>query len=149
MKAGRNGLFIGLIAAWISVSGCGIQSTIFGAFRAIRVEVLNDTGFTVDTDLRYSEDDTLFDALLADRLDVGRLLPGEAFQIDFDCDALGLIRLAEGSQEIPLLSDPDVDTPIFQRGDDYDCGDTIEFRFVGDGDDFDVIVTVNGLVVRG
>jgi hypothetical protein len=34
-----------------------------------------------------------------------------------------------------------------ERGEEYDCGDRIEFQFIGTADTFGVVVAVNGLVV--
>ena len=38
-------------------------------------------------------------------------------------------------------------TRVLKRDEDYDCGDTIQFHFIKNGDAFGVIVSINGRVV--
>ncbi len=147
--------------ALFSIGGCpsGLQDAVIGALGnlgssgGIVVEVYNDTNFTVDPHIRYDESDNSFDAFLAgvfggDELATGRLAAGEYISFRFDCDELGLV-FSDGAEQRDIFgafADARV-TEILRRDKEFDCGDTIVFQFIGDGDGFGVVVSVNGLIV--
>ena len=151
---------IGLAALLVSqMGGCpsslnGIVDTLLGSSGSITVVVENDTNFDVLPDMRIDDDDSGFNAFLAgvfggQELVTGRLAPGEFVNFNFDCDQLGLIYVAgaEQSDLFGAFSDSG-SSSILRRDHDYDCGDSIVFQFLGDGDAaFGVVVSVNGLVV--
>jgi hypothetical protein len=118
-------------------------------FNNVRVVLINDTDFDVYPDIDYDDDSSwLADWFPAETLSVGRLEPGETATYNFDCDELGSLASDESDQEIPLFGTYTADASrTLKRDDDYGCGDTIRFRFVGEGDDFGVVVSVNLRVV--
>ncbi len=136
------------IALYALVGGCGFGG-LLPLFNSVIVEVVNDTSFDIAPNIVY-DDDTGFlaGAFPAEELATGLVAPGEIVSFNFDCDALGLIFSAQAEQLIP----PDIsvfagDSSTVERDDDFQCGDVIRFIFVGDGDDFDVLVSINGQIV--
>jgi hypothetical protein len=123
------------------------------ASNVVTVEVWNDTDFEVEPRIRYDDDTGFWGQLFsaASELATGTLGSGEfpeAFQLA--CDHVGVLYADEPGQ-FP----PGEDVPIGQadrtrtliRGEDFDCGDTIRFQFVGSGSSFGVRVSVNGVIV--
>ncbi len=117
----------------------------------VRVEIFNDTDFEVVPRIKFDDDNNFFARLIpAEELDLGALAPGESIQLDMACDKVGLIFSDEAGQFVPDEDDPIAqadETRRLIRGDDYHCGDTILFHFLGNGDDFGVVVSVNSVVV--
>ncbi|MBU0637900.1 MAG: hypothetical protein KKB50_03475 [Planctomycetes bacterium] len=154
---------LGLLAV-LQIGGCagfdfdwsGSGLTI-GLRTGITVELVNDTAFHVDPRIRIDEDDGDFDAFLAgvfgsDPFSTGLLEPGEIIELTFDCDELGLVLSDEAEQiERFTLFDEMIgyadQSDVLQRDEDFECGDWIRFRFVGDFGNFGVIVSVNGSIV--
>jgi len=131
------------------LAGCPEAARFIPALNTVWVELVNDTSFPVDPNIQFDDDsDWLASLVPAESLDTGLLESGQSMEFDFDCDELGLI-LSDEAEQIAFffLSYFADDTRILKRGDEYDCGDVIEFRFVGDAEDFGVIVSVNGRVV--
>jgi len=132
--------------AGLLVAGCPQV----GAFlNVVQVEVINDTDWPVAPDISYDDDDNWLAGIFPDQtLTVGLLESGESAIFTFDCDELGLIMSNDSAQVIPFFDDYLADTTnVIERDDEYECGDVIRFRFVGDGVDFGVIVSVNGRIV--
>ena len=73
---------------------------------------------------------------------------GEFIEFTFACDELGLVFAKESEQLLfgEVIGESD-DTDSLQREDEFECGDRIQFRFIGSFDDFGVVVTDNGRVV--
>ena len=144
-------LAIAYVAATLPIltGGCGELAEFISDARTVGVEIVNDTGFPVDPNIRFDDDAGFLASLFpADTLDTGLIDADETATYTFDCDELGLIFSDEAEQVLPLFGDYITDaTDILERGSDYDCGDVIRFRFVGEGLDFGVIVSVNGHVV--
>jgi len=117
-------------------------------YNLVTVELVNDTDFEVDPHIVY-DDDTNFWAQLApsEELDLHDLQPGELVQADFDCDELGLLFSDRPEQFTSLYIYTGVSSFMLLRGDDFECGDVIQFQYVGNREDFDVVVSVNGRVV--
>jgi hypothetical protein len=145
---------IALSAALIAFSlvvagGCPGVGTLLPGLNIIQVELINDTGFPVDPNIRF-DDDAGFLASLApsENLSTGLIQPDDPVLVfNFDCDELGLI-FSDGAEQVHLFEDYVADeSRILERDDEYECGDVIRFRFVGDGLDFGVIVSVNGRIV--
>jgi len=150
--------FVGVLSvvAGLAVGGCnGIDLDLeeFGleirGLTTVTVELVNDTGFDVDPYIRF-DDDEGFPAQLfpADDLATGLLEPGDVLVFEFDCDELGLI-FSDGAEQLDLfgvIAEANEST-ILQRGDDFDCGDLLRFRFIGDFEWFGVLVSVNNVVV--
>ncbi|MFQ5805938.1 MAG: hypothetical protein ACE5I3_05760 [Phycisphaerae bacterium] len=131
------------------VGGCPEAGWLIPGLNTVEVELINDTGFPVDPNIRFDDDSGFFARLApAERLSTGLIEPGQAAAFRFDCDELGLIFSDEAEQVLPLFADYVADaTEILERDEEYDCGDLIRFRFVGNAEDFGVVVSVNGRVV--
>ena len=129
--------------------GCPNLTVVVGLLDTVTVVLVNETGFSVDPNIRFDDDPGLLAGLFpSETLSTGLLGPGETATFSFDCDKLGTIFADEPEQIIPLLEDAVADSSDrLERGEEFDCGDVIEFRFVGGGDDFGVVVSVNGRVV--
>lgn len=116
----------------------------------VTVQLLNDTSFAVDPFIRFDDDSgPLAQLFPAEQLTTGLLQPGDLLEFSFDCDKLGLI-LSDGAQQLDLfgrvLAQAD-DSGVLKRADEYDCGDLVRFRFLGDFETFGVVASVNGAVV--
>jgi hypothetical protein len=141
---------VALIAlAGVLLSGCPEVAQLIPSLNIVQVELINDTNYVVDANIRFDDDaGWLAGWFPAEDLNAGLLDAGESAQFNFDCDELGLILSDEAEQLGPFLITYVADaTRILERDDEYECGDVIRFRFVGDGDDFGVIVSVNGRIV--
>jgi hypothetical protein len=138
-----------IVPSSLLVGGCPDAARLIPGLNTIEVEIVNDTGFPVAPNIRF-DDDSGFLARLApaERLSTGLIEPGEVAVFTFDCDELGLVFSDDAEQ---LLSYWDVfvadDSGILERDEEYDCGDLIRFRFVGEAEDFGVITSVNGRIV--
>ena len=134
----------------LNTGGCAFElSSILPEFNTVTVEIVNDTDYAVDPEIQYDDDNNfLADWFPSETLSTGLIEAGETASFRFDCDDLGLILSNEAEQVIPLFADYVADaSDTLKRGDEYDCGDTIRFRFLGNGIDFGVIVSVNGRIV--
>ncbi|MBK9120625.1 MAG: hypothetical protein IPM18_13655 [Phycisphaerales bacterium] len=120
--------------------------------RSVRVVVINDTNLIVDPGIRYDAERRGFFSFLqpARTLTTGDLEPGDSIEFNFACDRLGIIfsdRAAQyffGDEEPAAIART---TLVLVRSEDFDCGDTLVFQFLGDGLAFGVVVSVNNLVV--
>jgi hypothetical protein len=115
----------------------------------VRVEVFNETAFDVDPRLRFDDDSGFLASLFpAEELATGILQPGEFLEFTLDCDRLGLIFSDQPVQYFFSETVGQADTTrVLEREEDYDCGDRIQFLFIGDGPGFGVVVSVNDVVV--
>jgi hypothetical protein len=114
----------------------------------IQLELVNDTSFPVDANIRFDDDSNWLAGLFpAEDLNAGRIESGETVTFNFDCDELGVVFSDEAEQLGLFFTYVADSTSVLSRDDEYECGDVVRFRFVGNGDDFGVIVSVNGRVV--
>jgi hypothetical protein len=129
--------------------GCADVVGLLPGLNTVQVELINDTSFPVDANIRFDDDSGFWASLApADSLDAGLIEPGEIASFTFDCDELGLILSDEAEQVVSFFDVFVADsTDILERDEEYDCGDVVRFRFVGDTYDFGVIVSVNGRIV--
>lgn len=131
------------------LSGCPAALT---PLTQITIEVLNHTDFEVDPRL-FVDDQSDVDVFLsgldsADRVATGNLSPGEELTVRFDCDDLGLIVSDRAEQRLAGLPIGEAArSAILERGVDFRCGSTIRFTFIGSFVSFDLVVSVNGLIV--
>jgi hypothetical protein len=144
------------MVAGLAVGGCeainlnldDLGFTVQG-LTTVTVELVNDTGYDVDPYIRFDDDEGFLAQLFpADDLATGLLAPGDLLVFEFACDELGLI-FSDGAEQLGLfnvIAEADEST-ILQRGDDFDCGDLIRFRFLGDFEQFGVLVSVNNVIV--
>lgn len=150
--------FVGVfsVVAGLAVGGCDGLNLDLGelgleirGLTTVTVELVNDTGFDVDPYIRFDDDEGFLAQLFpADDLATGLLEPGDLLAFEFDCDELGLI-FSDGAEQLGLfgvIAQAD-ESAILQRDDDFDCGDLIRFRFIGDFEQFGVLVSVNNVVV--
>jgi len=138
-----------VVLAFVAGGGCPAGDFLLAGLSDIEVQIINDTDFPIDPNIRFDDDSGLLAGLFpAERLSAGLLAPGESVSVLFDCDELGLIFSDEAEQDVPLLGVFALEaTRILERDDDYDCGELIRFHFIGNAFDFDVIVSVDGRVV--
>jgi hypothetical protein len=114
----------------------------------VTLELYNDTDFEVDPHIVYDDDSGFWARLApAEELGVHSLAPGDSYVLDIDCDQLGLVLSDEPEQFIGPFSYSAPASRIVEREHEYDCGDVVQFQFLGTADSFDVIVSVNGVVV--
>lgn len=135
--------------AAIVAGGCPEIGALIPGFNTVTVEVVNDTSFSVDPNIRYDNDPGLLAGLFpADTLNTGLIGAGATMTFTFDCDSVGTIFSDEAEQVTLLFGDYVADaTDRLEREKEFDCGDVIRLRFVGDALDFGVIVSVNGRIV--
>lgn len=133
----------------VLAGGCPDANILLTALNTVEVRLINDTSFPVDPNIRYDDDDGWLASLFpAGHLSTGLIGPGDSATFPFDCDELGLIFSDEAEQVIPLVGDYVAEpSKTLERDDEYDCGDVIRFRFVGNAGDFGVVVSVNGRIV--
>ena len=113
------------------------------------VEVFNDTDFEIDPRIVFDSQTGFWaSAFPSEDLATGILGPGEMNRYNMDCDQVGTIFSDTAGQfDGPdTLGQADVTRPL-ERGSDFGCGDTLQFHFIGDGDGFGVIVSINDVVV--
>lgn len=150
--------FVGVlfVVASLAVGGCdGINLDLgelgleIRGLTTVTVELVNDTGFDVDPYIRFDDDEGILAQIWpADDLATGLLEPGDVLVFEFACDELGLI-FSDGAEQLGLfgvIAQADEST-ILQRDDDFDCGDLVRFRFIGEFEQFGVLVSVNNVVV--
>jgi hypothetical protein len=145
-----------LVVASLAIGACdGINLDLdelgleIRGLNTVTVELVNDTGFDVDPYIRFDDDEGFLAQLFpADDLATGLLEPGDVLVFDFACDELGLI-FSDGAEQLGVfgvIAQAD-DSTMLERGDDFECGDLIRFRFIGDFEQFGVLVSVNNVVV--
>jgi hypothetical protein len=113
------------------------------------VEVFNDTDLDVDPRIVF-DDDTGFwaGAFPSEDLATGILQSGDLNRYNMDCDQVGSIASDEAEQFLgPDTTAVAGSSRTLERDEDFDCGDTIRFHFIGEADGFGVVVSVNGVVV--
>lgn len=148
MNMKRTGIALVLVVGAGLLSGGCPEDGVLVPFNVVRVELVNDTDHAVDPNIRYDDDNGFLAGLFpAESLESGLLQAGDYAVFNFDCDELGSIA-SHGAEQVTLFGTYEADSSkTFERDDDYDCGDLIEFRFVGEGEDFGVVVSINGRVV--
>ncbi len=133
------------IAVLASAGGCPPGGSLFGG---VTVQVVNDTDFPIEGDVRYDDEDDFFSSLFGgDTAPTGLLDSGEVFELSFDCDSIAVVATADVQQFDDVFDSVADDSGSVSAEDDFDCGDVIRFRFVGEGPSFGVIVSVNGRVI--
>jgi len=113
------------------------------------VEVFDDTDFEIDPRIHFTHGDNWFTGIFTgEDLATGTLNPGDLSRYTMDCDEVGQIQ----SQDAGQFDGPDTigqadSSRTLQRGADFECGDVIQFHFIGSYESFGVVVSVNGVVV--
>jgi hypothetical protein len=130
-----------------TITGPGGSFTLPG-IGVVTIEVVNDTPYDVEPEIVFDDDPGLFAGLVpSEDLAVGTLRPGEARRLNIDCDQIGLVRSEEARQFVGPFRYTAPDSATLERDDEFDCGDVIQFQYIGEGDSFGVVVAVNGIVV--
>lgn len=114
------------------------------------VEVFNDTDFEVAPRVYFNDENGFWEQVLSgsEELATGILEPGELGRYNMKCDRVAVIYSDEAGQFDGDFTIGQADTTrTLERGEDFDCGDTIRFQFIGHDDGFGVIVLVNDQVV--
>ena len=140
---------VGLLAG---VGCAGLPFLLFS--NAVTVTLVNESGSRVDVELFLSDEQDIPRALLlevdkdlvdrlGERVDV-RLSPGGRSSFFRSCDDLQAIVV--GDADLNLLGGlgPDASSAVLRDGDDFGCGDKIQFIFRGGSNllDFDVDAVV-------
>lgn len=119
-----------------SMAGCPQQAA---PDDEVTVRVTNNTDLDVDPKVQFGGS-----ASSLETLDTGILSPGDVVEFSIRCDD-ALVLTATDSTQFTLLDDFVLDPlPIFEIDTDYFCGELIEFEFVGNELDFDVVVDAGG-----
>jgi len=139
-------MILGLISTIALLSG-GCPGGLGG--NTVRVVVINNTSYSVQPNIKFDSDNGFFGGLFpSSTLDTGLLAPGQRVTTDFNCDELGTIFSDGATQVFVIGNDATADsTKTLQLDEEYSCGDTIRFTFVGSGSDFGVNVEVNGRTI--
>lgn len=131
-----NSAFVTMADSAIMASGCPERQTGPCAFT---VRVTNGTFLDVDPAIRFGKSP---DALTA--LDTGVLAPGESADFELEC-ANAAILTAAGAAQVGLAVAFKLDPlPFFTLDAEHCCGALVEFKFMGNGQRFHVVVTANG-----
>lgn len=144
----RAAVVLSLLALTVLPAGCPNGGILLPIGNVVRVIVVNRSALNVLPDIRFDDDTSFLAGLFpSERLTTGTLLPGERFNRLIDCDQLGSIFSNDSEQDVGGVLVTADESRVLTREDDFSCGDTIEFDFVGEGDTFGVVVSINGIVV--
>lgn len=142
------------LASWGLASGCIDLNAFIPGSTWVTIEVVNDTDFEVDANIRLVDST---DSLTG--LGTGVLTPSTTLGFQLACDEISQI-LSDNATQIVLRFDDTTDaaalfqlaeatdSKVLRRGEHFDCGDVIRLVFTGNGEDFGVVVSVNGSVVN-
>ncbi len=140
----------GLLLAGLA-AGCKGLSIDIPGFTTVTLEIVNDSPFDVDPRMVTSDSQGGFSDIFTgggDDLATGILAPGDKLVYNFDCDSLQRVfsdapeQLDDG--ELAGAAQP---SRVLKQDRDFECGDTVRFRFIGTGQNFGVIVSRNGAVI--
>lgn len=139
----------GACGALILGAGCEAGFNVLDG-GVVTVQVVNDTDFEVDPSMVTTDDPDGFGLFNpGDGLATGLLAPGDVLEFTFDCDRLAAIR-SDAAELLDDNGDPIIGaqpTSAIERGAEFECGDVIRFRFVGDERSFGILVSVNDAIV--
>ncbi|MFH1749020.1 MAG: hypothetical protein ABIG44_18465 [Planctomycetota bacterium] len=128
--------------------GCPVNLGELLGLNVITLEIINDTDYDIDPYIVFDDDsDFLAGWFPSEELSTGVLAPGEVLTYTFDCDQLGLVQADEPEQYVGFFVYTADSTSTIAQGDEYECGDLVQFQFLGNADSFGVLVAVNGVVV--
>ena len=119
-----------LLVMVIPVAGCDALLDFFLPSTVTVMLVNGSTDFNVDGTLFYDDDEDIFEVLLT-QIGTERnfsLSPGETATFTRNCDDLGAIVVDEAELQAILIQ-PSADTEVFRMGEDFECGQVIEFTF--------------------
>ena len=110
------------------------------------VRFVNDTGFTVEGTLYYSDQQDIPEVMLtndvlATELDFTLSAGADRVILAESCEELQAIIIDKAEMLLFPGISPDADTGVFRDGDEFNCGNEIVFTFTLTPD-FDIIATV-------
>lgn len=131
---------------FLQLAGIAMLATVMGGCpqrapdnRNVIVRVENNTNFDVDPGIQFGRSTSSLS-----NLDTDVLTPGEFAEFEISCTDAQRLTATEPTQ-LGDTADFVLDSlPFFRQGSDFACEEEVVFEFVGDEDDFDVIVTANG-----
>ena len=125
----RRALILG-VPCVVGLAGCGIDFSILLPEVRTAVRVVNDADFAVDVELYFDDEDDIPEEILT-QLDSMEFIiaPGEVFAFSRPCDDLRAIIIDDADLLVLGGVGPETDTGVLREGDEFECGDTIEFRF--------------------
>jgi len=119
-----------LAVAFPTLSGCDAVSNLFQPDR-VAVSLINNADFTVNVELFIDDQQEIPREVLTE---IGQKLEfsipaGETVSFSRDCDDLQAIVIDHAELMIVGQIGPEADTDVLRDGDDFGCGDTIDFTF--------------------
>lgn len=140
-------LSLPLCLSVLLLGGCLSRWGDFLGLNVVTLEIINDTNYAVDPHIVFDDDSGwLAGWFPSEELSTGLLAPGEVLTYTFDCDELGLVLADEPEQIVGLFIYTADASDAVERDDEFECGDLIQFQFLGDADSFGVVVAVNGVI---
>jgi hypothetical protein len=131
----------------IFLVGCDSLSGILDLFlpTTTSVRLVNNTGFTVEGTLYYSDQQDMPEAiltndLLATELDFTLLAGANRVILTESCEDLQAIIIDDAEMLLFPGISPDADTGVLRDGDEFNCGNEIVFTFTLTPD-FEIIAT--------
>lgn len=138
----------GCIGIAVGLCGCGSLSLFFPPLNQTSVLLVNNSDYTVDVRLFYSDEQDIPEVLLT-RGSIGTELTftipaGQSATFVRNCEDLQAIIIDQADLNITLGLGPEADTPVLRDGSDFRCGSMIVFTFDHSSHvlDFDITTTV-------
>jgi len=131
MKSNTSRIGVGLLFAALPLGGCAALLDLLQPNRTT-VRLVNNGAFPVRVELFISSEQDIPEALLtADSDDRETFTVGADDVVTFsrDCDDLQAIIIDEADLELVGQTGPETSTDVLRDGDDFGCGDTINFIF--------------------
>jgi hypothetical protein len=133
------------VAALAPLSGCDALFTFLRPARVV-IELTNEGTFDVQADLYVSDVDDIPRALLVETESRIRrtISPGSTVTIVRPCADVQAMVIDNAELRVAGGIGPEADSDVLYDGTDFDCGDTVRFRFTHSVliIDFDVAVSV-------
>jgi hypothetical protein len=122
---------LGLLVLSVSLAGCAAFFDIVQPNRTV-VRLVNNGAFPVRVELFISDEQDIPEDLLtadSDDREVFTVGPGGVESFSMDCDGLQAIIIDEADLQLVGQVGPETGTDVLRDGDDFGCGDTINFIF--------------------
>jgi hypothetical protein len=119
-----------LAAAVSACSGCDLPANLFQP-NQVKVVMTNNADFRVNVEIFIHDQQEIPKAIL---IEIGQhsefsLAPGETTSFSRDCEDLQAIVIDNAELMIVGQIGPEAETDVLRDGDDFGCGDTIDFTF--------------------
>lgn len=140
------GAVLGAAALVCGLSGCGALADLFQP-STVLVRMVNDGDYPVEVTLVRGNNQNAPRAVLEALGDEEHftIAAGGSRTIRRDCDGVQAVEIEKAELMIVGSIGPEANSNVLRDGDDYNCGDTIEFRFDHTAliVDFDISVAVS------